>query len=393
MWGNRKFVVWTPEYATSMLTCQREKFFLSSDQHYLNCAYMSPLMRDVELSGVHALQLERDPSQVKSHHFFEGINRIRHLFAQLICGESQNVAVIPATSYGIATIANNLSLGAGDNIVLTAGQFPSNVYMWRRLSDTMGATIHTVTGTTKNWTQKILEAINYRTAVVSMGSIHWANGSPFDLIEISQRAHDVGACFIVDGTQSIGAIPFDVQKIKPDALVCAGYKWLMGPYGTALLYLGDRFLDGTPLEEGWLARDGSENFENLMNYTDRYRPGAARFDRGQTNGFAQTAMMIKALEQLLDWEPKHIQNYCANLVDELFPALRDRGYIVDDACFPHLFGVGWPEHIDHTLVHRELLRRNISVSVRGQGIRISPNVYNDHSDIDVLQDVLLSSTR
>ena len=363
------------------------------NQHYLNCAYISPLMRDVELAGVHALQIERDPSQVTPYHFFEGVSKIRHLFAQLIRGESQNVALIPATSYGIATIANNLSLGAGDNIILTAGQFPSNVYTWRKMSETTGATIHTVAGNAENWTQKILEAINYRTAVVAMGSIHWADGSLFDLIEISQRAHDVGACFIVDGTQSIGAVPFDVQKIKPDALVCAGYKWLMGPYGTALLYMGDQFLDGTPLEEGWLARDGSENFENLMNYTDQYRPGAARFDRGQTNGFAQTAMLIKALEQLLEWEPNNIQAYCANLVDEFCPALRNHGYAVHNSNSPHLFGVGLPDNIDQMFIQRELVQRKVSVSVRGHGIRISPHVYNDHSDIGVLQDILLSTAR
>ncbi len=354
---------------------------------------MSPLMRSVELAGMEAFQLERDPSQITPSMFFEEVNQARTLFGQLINGKAENVALIPATSYGIATIAHNLSVGSGDNIILAHGQFPSNVYTWRRLSNKTGATIRTVTDHHGGWTQKILEAINYRTAVVAIGTLHWANGSTFDLVEISQRAHDVGAYLILDGTQSIGALPFDFQAIKPDALVCAGYKWLLGPYGTAFLYMGESFIDGIPLEEGWLARDGSENFGNLTNYTDQYRPGAARFDRGQTNSFAQTAMMTKALKQILDWQPQQIQAYCSELVKDFLPTVRNSGYTIRDSCFSHLFGITLPEHVDQTHLSNELAQRQISVSVRGNGIRISPNVYNRSTDIDVLQDVFLSAAK
>lgn len=373
-----------------MLKCQNKSFFLNPDQHYLNCAYMSPLMQKVEKAGMEALRLERDPSQITPSLFFEGISKLRHQFAQLINGKAENVAFIPSTSYGIATIAHNLSVGAGDNIILIHGQFPSNVYTWRRLSGMTGATIRTVANYGENWTQKILEAINYRTAVVAMETVHWMTGSSFDLIQISERTHDVGAHLILDGTQSIGALPFDIQRIKPDALVCAGYKWLFGPYGTSFLYLGKSFIDGIPLEEGWLARQGSENFGTLTKYTDEYRPGAARFDRGQTSNFAQTAMMVDALRQLLDWQPRQIQEYCSNLVKDFLPAIRTLGYKVDDSCFSHLFGIILPAHVDHNHLNDELVRRKINVSVRGDGIRISPNVYNNSADIDALQDVLLS---
>ena len=376
-----------------MLTCQKEKFFLSPDQHYLNCAYLSPLMRSVELAGIDALRLKRDPSQITPSMFFGGVNEIRTLFAQLIHGEADKVALIPATSYGIATITRNLSIGPGDNIILVRGQFPSNVYTWRRLSSTTGATIHTVIGDHTNWTQRVLEAINYRTAVVAMETVHWANGYSFDLTKISQRAHAVGAQLILDGTQSIGALPFDVQKIKPDALVCAGYKWLFGPYGTALMYIGERFMDGIPLEESWLARDGSENFGNLMNYTDRYRPGAIRFDRGQANVFSQTAMMIQALKQILEWQPQQIQSYCSELIKEFLLAICSRGYTVQESCLPHIFAVSLPEQIDLFHLNDELTRQNISVSVRGNAMRISPNVYNNSTNINALQDVLLSAVK
>jgi len=376
-----------------MLTNQNEKFFLSPDQHFLNCAYQSPLMRNVEIAGIEALRLKRDPSQISPSMFFEGVNQVRSLFAELIHGEADHVCLIPATSYGIATIAQNLPLGSGDNIILVDGQFPSNVYTWQRLSNRTGASIHTVVGDSTNWTQKVLEAINYRTAVVAMETVHWANGYSFDLAEISQRTHAVGAKLILDGTQSVGALPFDVQKINPDALVCAGYKWLLGPYGTALMYIGERFMDGIPLEESWIAREGSEDFGNLMNYTDRYRPGAVRFDRGQANVFAHTAMMVQALKQLIEWRPEQIQLYCSELIKNLLPAIRHNGYTVDESCLPHIFAIGLPEHINLSLLSDKLTQQKISVSVRGKAMRISPNVYNNHANINALQDVLLSAVK
>ncbi len=354
---------------------------------------MSPLMRNVEQMGIEALQLKRDPAQITSHVFFEGVTHIRRLFAQLINGDPVNVAITPATSYGIATIAKNLSLSSGDNIVLIDGQFPSNVYIWRRLSQRTGATIITVSDDGANWTKKVLEAINYRTAVVAMETVHWANGYPFNLTEISQRTHDVGAQLILDGTQSIGAVPFDVQEVNPDALVCAGYKWLLGPYGIALLYVGKQFHDGIPLEENWVTRDGSENLGNLMDYTDEYRPGATRFDRGQTNVFAQTAMMTEALRQVLEWQPAQIHAYCSQLIDPFHPQIRERGYHFQNSWLPHIFGIGLPEHVNHAYLNDELNRRKISISLRGNALRISPYVYNTSCNIEELQDVLLTAAK
>ena len=122
-----------------MLTCQREKFFLPYEKHYLNCAYFSPLMRSVEEAGIEALKLKREPAEITPTMFFEGADRLRELFANLINGRADHVAIIPAASYGIASIARNIKVGYGDNLVLIRGQFPSNVYSWRRLAESTGA--------------------------------------------------------------------------------------------------------------------------------------------------------------------------------------------------------------------------------------------------------------
>ena len=116
--------------------------------------------------------------------------------------------------------------------------------------------------------------------------MHWTDGTRFDLAAIGARAREVGAALVVDGTQSVGALPFDVQQLRPDALVCATYKWLMGPYSLGFAYLGPRFDDGEPLEETWIGRRGSENFKELVDYQDDYQPGALRYDVGERSNFA-----------------------------------------------------------------------------------------------------------
>ncbi|HEX7071753.1 MAG TPA: aminotransferase class V-fold PLP-dependent enzyme, partial [Rhodothermales bacterium] len=279
---------------------------MPEDLHYLNCAYMAPRSERVELAGIEAIQRERNPTQITPETFFADSDRVRGLFGQLINADPSRIALIPAVSYGIATVARNLQISAKQNIVLLHEQFPSNVYGWRRLQASTGCTIRTVSvhedepDRGRRWNERILESIDDSTALVAMGTVHWADGTRFDLEAIGRRAREVGAAFVLDGTQSIGAMPFDAAKLQPDAVVCAGYKWLLGPYSLGVAYYGPRFDDGIPLEESWITRANSQHFAGLVEYEDSYQPGAVRFDMGERSNFILTPMLAAALEHLLD---------------------------------------------------------------------------------------------
>ena len=81
-----------------------------------------------------------------------------------------------------------------------------------------------------DWNHKIIDAIDENTSIVLISSVHWMNGTKFDLKRIGEKCVEVGAKFIVDGTQSVGALTMDVKDFNIDALICAGYKWLFGYY-------------------------------------------------------------------------------------------------------------------------------------------------------------------
>ncbi len=380
------------------MNCQKHLFNLDPELTYLNCAYMSPLMKTVEQAGIDGVLRKQKPERVSGEDFFSETNELRKEYAKLVnCPDPNRIVVIPSVSYGFANVAKNLKLNPGDEIVVVGEQFPSNVYPWRRLVQDSGAKIVTVpgpkvtTGRGKRWNEQILETINSKTRLVATGNIHWADGTLFDMKAIRAKTHEVGAWMVIDGTQSIGAVPFDIDEIQPDALIAAGYKSLMGPYSIGLAYYGPALDDGVPVEENWINRFESENFANLVNYNDSYQPGALRYEVGEHSNFILVPMMLEAVLVLSSWGVKNVKEYCNNLVDVYVSQLKDTGYIIEELDYraSNLFGIRLGDGMSMDSIKARLQEANIFVSYRGDSIRVSPNVYNDAADMEKLVEVLV----
>ena len=376
------------------MECQHDLFSLPEDQHYLNCAYMSPLLKTVEAAGITGLRRKANPAGLSPNDFFDEADQLRTLFAQLVHTTANRVALVPAVSYGIAIASQNVQLHSGQSVVIPGEEFPSNVYAWMTQCQHTGATLRFVErpraeSAAGTWNTRLLEAIDQNTAVVTLSTVHWTDGTPFDLEQIGQRARDVGAVFIVDGTQSIGAMPFDFTQVQPDLLVCAGYKWLFGPYQYCFAVVGDRLLEAEPFEHNWITRKNSQDFSALINYQTEYQPGAQRFDAGERSNFILVPMLLEALTQLEKWGIANIQAYCTELSTGLAEALQDSPYRIASECSAHLFGVRVADAEQIPAILAELRRRQVYVSQRGTSIRVSPHVYNTADDMHALAEALL----
>lgn len=376
-----------------MLENQKHLFNLSDEIVYLNCATMSAQLKSVEETGIKNLQKKSNPFQIETKHFFEEKAILKKRFAQLIHAEDHDrIAIIPSVSYGMANVAKNIHFEKGDEIILLEEQFPSNYYIWKQLEKEKGVIIKTIaappliSGRGKRWNEKILEAITAKTKVVSIPNVHWADGTQFHLKHIRERTLEVSAYLIIDGTQSIGALPFSVMEIRPDALICAGYKWLLGAYGLGLAYFGEKFDHGVPIENNWINHEGSEDFSTLANYNEQFKPKAARYDMGESSNFILTPMLSEAIRQLLEWTPESIQSYCQKITSPLLPQLLDKGYFIEDssARAQHLFCIFPPEGILLEPLKGKISEKNIYVSYRGKAIRVAPHVYNSAADIEKL---------
>lgn len=368
------------------LSSQRHLFEIPDSVTYLNCAYMSPQLRAVRAAGEAALGMKAQPWRVKSDDFFTHSEALRGLFARLVGADVEGVALVPSASYGMGVATANLRVREGQRIVVLAEEFPSNYYPWREAARRARAEVITVARPEDgDWTRAVLAQVDSRCAVVAVPHCHWTDGAWVDLVRVGERARQVGAALAVDGTQSVGALPFDVGAIRPDFLVAAGYKWLMGPYSQGFLYVAPQHRDGHPLEHNWLMREGSEDFSRLVDYRDTFQPGARRFDVGERSNFQLVPMATAALEQLLAWGVDEIQHTLRMLTERIARGATElRLEVAPEAHrVGHLIGLrrrgGYAP-----VVAQRLAAQEIHVSVRGDNLRVSPHLYNTPEDVDRL---------
>ena len=293
------------------LPSQRHLFDIPDDVTYLNCAYMSPLMTKVRDATVEGLDRKRHPWEIKARDFYEGSDRLRSAFAELIHAKADDIAIIPAASYGVTTSAVNLPLSRGQGVLVVEDQFPSNVYPWRERAREREATIVTIPRPADfDWTRAVLDAIDEkknRISIVALPQCHWTDGGLFDLAAIGAACRERGMFLSLDVTQSAGAFPLDVRRIQPDFLTAATYKWLMGTYSLGLLYVSERWQrEGRPIEHNWIHRKDSENFARLVDYQDEFDAGARRFDVGERSNFALVPGAEAAIRQILEWGVENV---------------------------------------------------------------------------------------
>ena len=373
-----------------MIPCQKHIFNIPDNVSYLNTAYMSPLMNSVVNAIEEGTRLKARPWKIQTSHFFDDVDRARALFAKIVNAPAERVAIIPSASYGLTTAALNLPVDEGQSIVSLKHQFPSHTYPWKRRARETGAIFQEVDIPDDcSAAEALLDVINERTAIVALPNVLWTNGTWVDLVKIRQRCDEVNAVLVLDLTQSVGAMVTDFRKIRPDFAVVANYKWMLGPYSTGFLYVADNYLNGRPLEEGWIARKGGRNFAKLTENSEEFEAGAVRYDMGERANFALIPGVICALEQITSWGVENIQNtldarnrdLCQRLDGIGLKTMRNflRG--------PHFIGARMPDGTRDDLL--ELLgKKRLFLSQRNQSLRITPHLWNDQTDFDRLCEAL-----
>lgn len=372
------------------LTCQRDAFVIPEGVCYMNCSYMSPMLKTVEQAAISGIHRRREPWAITPPDFFEPSEKVRSLFAAVVNGETDGVSFAASVSYGIAIAANNIPACTGQNIVILKEQFPSNVYPWVVLAEEQKLDLRRVPyPENDDLTSVILDAINKNTAIVSIPQIHWIKGAKIDLLKVREKTSSVGAALIVDASQSLGAASFDVSSIKPDFLINTGYKGLLGPYGLSFVYIDPKWRSGRPLEQGWLNRIKSDDFTTLTTYQSEYWQGARRYDVGERANPVNLGMAIAAFEQLLEWGMDSVTAYNRDLVQYIIEKADSCNFAHTSAefCSDNMVGVTLPPNVSTDLANA-LVSEKVYINIRGRSIRLAPHVYNDKEEVDRLFEVL-----
>ena len=390
-----------------MIPSQRHLFDIPDDVAYLNCAYMSPLMKSAIEAGTAGLASKAHPWEITPDRFFTGAEEFRVTAAQLVGGSPGSIAIVPSASFGIETAARNLPIKKGQSILVLAEQFGSNYYPWHRRARETGASLKVVPWPEDHdWTAAVLEALTPDVAIAALPNVQWTSGGRLDLVCIGEACRNLGAALVLDLTQSLGALPFSVggprtdlknglqNGVQPDFAVAASYKWLLGPYSVGLLYVAPKWHGGMPLEENWILRANARDFSSLTLYTDNYDDGARRFDMGERANFASLPAAIRSMKQLLQWEVAQVSETAGALNRRLAEAAAELGFHApaEPLRAPHYLALRRKEPIPRELPEL-LAKEKVFVSIRGSSIRVTPHVYNTDKDCRRLITCLQSIAR
>jgi selenocysteine lyase/cysteine desulfurase len=369
----------------AIIQSQRQLFDIPSDIAYFNCAYYSPQLNEARKKLIDGVNSKSRPWERTPPDFFDDAEKIRTLASDVFGGDADGYAIVPSASYGISSAARAVEpqLNKDDSILILEEGFPSNILPWLRVAEEKKARIVTVpVPEDGNWTRAIINMIDKSTRVLALFACHWTNGAYIDLVKIRQAIENTDIFLAIDATQSLGAMPFSLDVIKPDFLVAAGYKWLLCPYGFAIMYVAERWRNARPLEESWQARKNAEDFGSLVNYSGIYMPGARRFDAGQKGTPTILPGVISALEQIKEWGVKNISESLSSINTTIASHLAKLGFQLpgDNQRSPHMFGAVIPERYKGNLVSA-LRNKMIFISQRGNSVRFAPHLHIDDNDI------------
>lgn len=323
--------------------------------------------------------------------WYSQVEQTRAAGAQLIGATPEEVALVHSTSEGITLVAEGLDWKAGDNVVIPAAEFPANVYPWLHLKD-RGVEVRRVEMADDHFDyQRLDDACDSRTRVVSASWVGFANGYRMDPGQVSEIARRHGAYFLLDAIQGLGVFPLDVQQSGVDFLSADGHKWMLGPEGAGLAYIRHELLDRLrPTIVGWNSVVDRYDFQKIdMNL----RPMAARYEAGSQNMVGQIGLGA-SLQMFLDLGIQNGQlgQYVVGRTLAVKQQLQELGAEVFEIPAENQTGIllfNLPRIAPET-VRERLLEHDVICSCRGGRVRLAIHGYNQSSDFDRLLEILES---
>jgi cysteine desulfurase / selenocysteine lyase len=372
----------------------RSEWFEIEDATYLNLAGQSPMPK-VAVRAVHAaLELKKFPHQIPDSAFFDLPNRIRAGIAKVIGSKAQEIALTTGASTGMSAVALGLTWKPGDEVITAKGEFPLQFTTWKPMEEREGIQLKVVAPRDKFITaDDLIAALTPRTRVVSVSHVRFDNGSMIDAPKLAAACHAQGALLLLDVSQSCGAMPMDVATLGADFLVSAGYKWLLGPFGTGFFWAkSEHIAMMRPGPFYWMAMGGADNFAAMATAAPKPGADAKRWDAAETANYLNHCPLEASVEFIVRAGPGTVAEHNHKLINFMYERLPK------DRCVPTspldptqrgpygCFAARSPEAT--ASLYERLRRENIITSLREGNIRVSPHLYNTERDIDRLISVI-----
>jgi selenocysteine lyase/cysteine desulfurase len=327
----------------------------------------------------------------------QALEGARNEAASLLGASREEIAVLSSATVGICSFAWSLDLERGANVVSTDADFPSVVHPWMRLRQEKGIEVRLAQNRDGIISEHELEKlVDDHTAVISISHVEYGTGQRFDLRWLSELAHSHGAFLIVDGTQSAGLMPIDVHRDRIDALVASGYKGLLGPFGVAIFYLKKDLVDKLePPLVGWRTAPDPYNLD-VTELT--FARDAKKFEYS-TMDYACPVGLAESMRYLTKIGHGNLTTHVLSLTERFMKIVRNNQRL------PHVAALTPEDEDSHasiasfrfkgrdqSVIARELVKRQIVVSQRFNGVRFSFHAYSTEEDLlranETLEEIL-----
>ena len=308
--------------------------------------------------------------------WFDDAQEIRGLLAQLIDCQADDIAFVSTAGAALSLFLGGIDWHPGDRIVTLANEFP-NQYYYANWLGSRGVELVEVNH---------IAALPERTRAVLLSTVSYTSGYRPDLRRVSLLAHEAGALLYVDGTQSVGALRFDVHAVKPDLFAVDGYKWLLCPNGATFFYISPALRHTLPPAViGWRSDRGWRSVDDLHHGAPQLPEGAERYEGGMLN-FPSLYAMGESVRMILEIGPAAIEKRVLALADRTAQVLRAAGAAIQHEG-SNIVAAHWPDR-DASALAMRLAEQRIIVAARHGNLRVSPHFYNDESDIEALASAL-----
>jgi selenocysteine lyase/cysteine desulfurase len=367
-----------------MDTMKHPEFPLTDELIYLNHAAVGPWPKR---TGEAVIKFAEQNTRYGSHFYLDWLNKEAELRTQLQAllnaPSADDIALVKNTSEALSFVAYGLTWQAGDNIVSSNEEFPSNRLPWESLAD-QGVEFRQADLYSADTPEDALFAlVDRNTRLLTISSIQFASGLRMDLDRIGEFCKRRDILFCIDAIQSLGAVQFDVQAYQADFVMADGHKWMFGPEGLGVFYTTPEARDKLKLTQyGWHMMKDIHNYENKP---WEVHPTARRFECGSPNMLGIHAFSA-SLSLLLETGMAAIEAQVLDKSDYLIDALANNKLLVllSKRKSRLKSGIVIFKHrtVANEVLYKHLQENGVVCALRGGGIRFSPHFYNTFEEID-----------
>lgn len=367
-----------------------EEFPWARETTYLDHASIGALPERTRRAGEAFLQKRARPFELTHEDLFGALAGAREAAAGLIGADTAEIALATNTSFGLGLAARALPWRRGDLVLVSAREFPANVYPWRRLGDA-GVSVEMLPCTPDGWPDEdrmVDRLAEPRVRCLAVSLTQFANGYTVDLARLSAATRALGKFLVVDAIQALGQLPVDVRRTPVDILACGAQKWLLSPWGSGFLYVRrDLIATLDPAITGWMAFEGTDDFGRLCEYQDALRSDARRFELISLP-FQDLHGMSVSIGLLQQLGVGAIATHLARLAQPVREWAERRGVPVTSPVGDHGSGIVCVAPSPVEEAYRALRAARIYCSLREGALRLSPHCYNTVEEMVRVTEVL-----